>query len=129
MDDKKELNEVELNEILGGAHPEYIEELHDKLHYKKESVTEIGKGEMDESQLENVLGGAPQSYIEEKGYFTESQIKEVSLPIEKKTFFVKRALNWIQERFRNLRGNDKNITPDRDKELTETELDDITAGR
>ena len=125
MDDKKELNEVELNEILGGAHPEYIEELHDK----QESVAEIGKGEMDESQLDNVLGGAPQSYIEEKGYFTESQIKEVSLPIEKKTFFVKRALNWIQERFRNLRRNDKNRTPDRDKELTETELDDITAGR
>ena len=125
MDDKNELNEVELNDILGGAHPDYIEELHEN----QVSAANIGEGEMDESQLDNVLGGAPQSYIAEKGYFTESQIKEVSLPIEKKTFFVKRALNWIKERFRNLRGNDRNTTQYRDKELTETELDDITAGR
>jgi len=131
---ENELNEVDfgvLDNTFGGANPEFIKELQEEKENKKYEDNS-NENELNEVELDGFYGGANPEFIREQGYFTEKQIKEVELPIEKKESFVKRALKWIHERVNALKektsvkGKEEQIKDySKNEELTEDELYNI----
>lgn len=111
MEDNKDYNEKELENVVGGVKYE------DGKAIFENGIGYSGKTELSAEDLDRVTAG-----VTGKQYFTEEEVTKVALPIEKKESLVKRAISWIKER---IRGKKRDEKAQEGNELTAEQLDQI----